>query len=34
MIEQIYECGGLPEFARERYLREAALAAAAARGAN
>jgi 3-isopropylmalate dehydratase small subunit len=27
MIEQIFECGGLPEFARERYLREAALAA-------
>lgn len=25
MIEQIFECGGLPEFARERYLREAAL---------
>ncbi|MCC7486301.1 MAG: hypothetical protein IT529_15120 [Burkholderiales bacterium] len=24
-IEQIFECGGLPEFARERYLREAAL---------
>ena len=29
MIEQIFECGGLPEFARERYLREAALAARA-----
>jgi 3-isopropylmalate/(R)-2-methylmalate dehydratase small subunit len=28
MIEQIYECGGLPEFARERYLREVAVAAA------
>lgn len=27
MIEQIFECGGLPEFARERYIREAALAA-------
>ena len=27
MIEQIFECGGLPEFARERYMREAALAA-------
>lgn len=26
LIEQIYECGGLPEFARERYLRETALA--------
>ena len=26
MIEQIFECGGLPEFARERYMREAALA--------
>ena len=26
MIEQIYECGGLPEFAYERYIREAALA--------
>lgn len=26
MIEQIFECGGLPEFAHERYLREAALA--------
>lgn len=25
-IEQIFECGGLPEFAYERYLREAALA--------
>jgi len=25
MIEQIFECGGLPEFARERYLREQAL---------
>jgi len=25
-IEQIFECGGLPEFARERYMREAALA--------
>jgi len=24
LIEQIFECGGLPEFARERYLREAA----------
>jgi hypothetical protein len=29
MIEQIFECGGLPELARERYLREAALAARA-----
>jgi 3-isopropylmalate/(R)-2-methylmalate dehydratase small subunit len=28
MIEQIFECGGLPEFARERYMREAAAAAA------
>jgi len=27
MIEQIFECGGLPEFARERYMREAALVA-------
>jgi 3-isopropylmalate dehydratase small subunit len=26
LIEQIFECGGLPEFAYERYLREAALA--------
>lgn len=26
-IEQIFECGGLPEFAYERYMREAALAA-------
>lgn len=26
MIEQIFECGGLPEFAYERYMREAALA--------
>lgn len=26
LIEQIFECGGLPEFARERYLRETALA--------
>lgn len=25
-IEQIFECGGLPEFAYERYLRESALA--------
>lgn len=25
-IEQIFECGGLPEFAYERYMREAALA--------
>jgi len=25
-IEQIFECGGLPQFAYERYLREAALA--------
>ena len=25
-IEQIFECGGLPEFAHERYMREAALA--------
>jgi 3-isopropylmalate dehydratase small subunit len=24
LIEQIFACGGLPEFARERYLREAA----------
>jgi hypothetical protein len=23
LIEQIFACGGLPEFARERYLREA-----------
>lgn len=29
MIEQIFECGGLPEFAYERYQREAALAARA-----
>ena len=29
MIERIYECGGLPEFARERYLRETAAAATA-----
>lgn len=28
MIERIYECGGLPEFAYQRYQREAALAAA------
>ena len=26
MIEKIFECGGLPEFARERYLKEAASA--------
>ena len=26
MIVKIFECGGLPEFAYERYLREAALA--------
>ena len=26
LIERIFECGGLPEFARERYMREAALA--------
>jgi 3-isopropylmalate dehydratase small subunit len=25
MIEQIFECGGLPEFAYERYQRQAAL---------
>ncbi len=25
-IEQIFECGGLPQFAYERYLRETALA--------
>jgi 3-isopropylmalate dehydratase small subunit len=25
-IEQIFECGGLPQFAYERYIREAALA--------
>ena len=25
MIEQIYECGGLPELARQRYLQEATL---------
>jgi len=25
MIEQIFECGGLPEFARERFMREGAL---------
>lgn len=25
-IEQIFECGGLPQFAYERYLRESALA--------
>lgn len=25
LIEQIFECGGLPEFARDRYLREQAL---------
>jgi 3-isopropylmalate dehydratase small subunit len=25
-IEQIFECGGLPQFAYERYVREAALA--------
>jgi hypothetical protein len=24
-IEQIFECGGLPQFAYERYLRERAL---------
>ena len=29
MIEQIFECGGLPEFAYERYQHEAALAGAA-----
>lgn len=28
LIEQIFECGGLPEFAYERYLREEALGAA------
>lgn len=26
MIERIFECGGLPEFARQRYLSEAAAA--------
>lgn len=26
LIERIFQCGGLPEFARERYLKEAALA--------
>lgn len=26
-IEQIFECGGLPQYAYERYLRESALAA-------
>ncbi|MBI1965537.1 MAG: 3-isopropylmalate dehydratase small subunit [Betaproteobacteria bacterium] len=26
MIEKIFECGGLPEFARERYLKEAVSA--------
>jgi 3-isopropylmalate/(R)-2-methylmalate dehydratase small subunit len=26
MIEKIFECGGLPEFARERYLKETASA--------
>ena len=26
MIEKIFECGGLPEFARERYLKEVASA--------
>jgi 3-isopropylmalate/(R)-2-methylmalate dehydratase small subunit len=31
MIEQIYECGGLPEFARERYMLEAAIAAGQSR---
>jgi 3-isopropylmalate dehydratase small subunit len=30
-IEQIFECGGLPEFAYERYMREAALAGRAGR---
>ena len=25
LIEQIFECGGLPEFGRERYLRENAM---------
>jgi 3-isopropylmalate dehydratase small subunit len=25
LIEQIFECGGLPELAYERYIREAAL---------
>jgi 3-isopropylmalate dehydratase small subunit len=28
LIEQIFECGGLPQFAYERYLRENALAGA------
>ena len=26
LIERIFQCGGLPEFARERYLKEAELA--------
>ena len=25
-IEEIFECGGLPEFARQRYMREVAIA--------
>lgn len=31
LIEQIFECGGLPELARERYLRETATAKSANR---
>jgi hypothetical protein len=31
MQEQIYERGSLPEFARERYMREAATAVAPSR---
>ena len=32
MIEQIFECGGLPEFAYERYMREQALQKSPAAG--
>jgi hypothetical protein len=31
MIEQIYQCGGLPEFAHQRYLREGGSGAAGTR---
>ncbi len=34
MIDLIYECGGLPEFGRERYLREAALSVSPGRAAE
>jgi 3-isopropylmalate dehydratase small subunit len=34
LIERIYACGGLPEFARERYLREAAPGAPPREGAR